>query len=151
MVQILGGALWVKIFTCWNVNYFHQICIHMLINDRLGGLTTLHAGKHLTIFCLLLIFFLQDYTFSKNISGIPSEFQTVCIQIRPECRAWSGSKLFSKAISRWHQQVKSWESTNIDIWKCRLHGKRQTPAIYLQINQTRWTRDLENQESMNEL
>ena len=37
------------------------------------------------------------------LSGIPSDCQTDWIQISPDiCRAWSGSKLFAKDISRWH-------------------------------------------------
>ena len=42
--------------------------------------------------------------FKKNLSGIPSECQTVWIQIRYDiCQAWSGSKLFAKVISRWQK------------------------------------------------
>ena len=56
-------------------------------------------------------FFLK-LTFSKNLSVIQSECQTVWIQIRPDetqtfCRAWSGSKLFAKAISRWQKSPQS--------------------------------------------
>ena len=46
------------------------------------------------LFCCLLIFFSKS-TFSKILSRIPSECQTVC-------QALSGSKLFAKVISRWH-------------------------------------------------
>ena len=53
---------------------------------------------HQFFFCL---FFFLIYFFKKNLSGIPSECQTVWIQIRPDVSsAWSGPKLFAKVISR---------------------------------------------------
>ena len=38
------------------------------------------SNKH----CLLTFFFCSKSTFSKNLSGISVECQTVCIQIRPD-------------------------------------------------------------------
>ena len=47
--------------------------------------------------------FFQNQLFQKILSGIPSECQTVWIQIRPDiCRAWSGYKLFANVIGRRH-------------------------------------------------
>ena len=52
--------------------------------------------------CFFVCGFFYIYFFKKNLSGIPSEFETVWIQIRPGfCQAWSGSKLFAKVIRRW--------------------------------------------------
>ena len=38
----------------------------------------------LSNFRLLIVFFFQNHLFRKNLSGIPSECQTVWIQIRPD-------------------------------------------------------------------
>ena len=59
--------------------------------------------------CILCIFhaflssadFFQNLLFEKNLSGIPSECQTVWTQIRPDDSDESGSKLFAKVISRY--------------------------------------------------
>ena len=56
-----------------------------------------NTDKYLSnsLFCRLLIF-LQNQLFRKILLGIPSEFQTVRIQIRPDIM----SKLFPKVINR---------------------------------------------------
>ena len=57
-----------------------QAKLHVFNIPQLNGFNSLHAGKFLFGFCRLLIF--SNSSFSKILSGIPSEFQKVLIQIR---------------------------------------------------------------------
>ena len=66
--------------------------------------------------------FFKINLFRKKNSVIPSECQTVWIQIRPDiCQAWSGSNLFAKVISRQHDGL-----------------------LYIQLNFGRWNSSVAN-------
>ena len=69
LLQIIGGALRVK-------------CIYLKYSEALVGLTLCPLGNCSSHFVACWFFF-QNQLFRKILSGIPSEYQTVWIQIRP--------------------------------------------------------------------
>ena len=83
------------------------VMCHDRIPDYLYRFHSLHTEQLCMLFCSLLmffkiIFFSENQLFRKIILGMPSECQTVWIQIRP-----SGSKLESLSAEKVYQQANS--------------------------------------------
>ena len=88
---------------CWmlnlrNLQQKQRIISRGDIQGILAWPTPCILGNYSCFFVICWFFFLINF-FEKNLSEIPSECQTVWT-IRP---AWSGSKLFTKFISRQHR------------------------------------------------
>ena len=76
--------------------------------------------------------FFQNKLFQKNISGIPSECQTVWIHIR--IGAWPGSKKFELVISKKNvRDVHSYKKTNIELPPF-YHKQLSFLLIFFQVN-----------------
>ena len=72
------------------------------MNNLKYMLIPLNAGIITCIFICLhaVIFKIKFFNNKKFLSGIPSECQTILIQIKTDvCQAWSATKLFAKAVS----------------------------------------------------
>ena len=98
-------------------------CSHLLLNCRVATNMSHWLKVHSRSFknyisekkCFWIFQYCFYYSFTlhycaifnslnSGFFSIPSGCQTVWIQIRPTfCRAWSGSKLFAKVISRWQK------------------------------------------------
>ena len=73
---------WMHIFTLYSTPLFQMGRMQTANNKSCPILTLCMLGNFVCLFCRLLFFFKS--TFSKNLSGIPSECQTVWNQIRPD-------------------------------------------------------------------
>ena len=103
--HILWHLIWVcavcKCPTKKTLDFYIQ-AIHFWIGNRILYSVSSLVCCDFSLFCHLLIFFKINF-FEKKISGIPSDCQTVWIQIRPD--RMSGLicvQLFAKVISRRH-------------------------------------------------
>ena len=120
------------------LQYSDFICAFLILiptSIHVFLMNTLYAGYFCCCcFCRLLIFFKVIF-FHKIILRLPS--QSVWVQIRPDnyCRAWAGSKLLAKFISRRHMfahnDAQIWNVLFYKLFFISLTYTRVNPSISL--------------------